>query len=74
MLLLEASFISLSFSFSFFSAAIAAAAAAWTASGNEAAFSFDVMVAAGAEMMTFRLLEPSDVLEASVCFSAVLPF
>jgi hypothetical protein len=64
-LLFEASFISFAFSFSFFSAANAAEAAAWTASGNEAAFSVDVIVAAGAEITTFLLLEPSDDLEFS---------
>lgn len=58
-LLFEANLISLDFSFSFFSAAIAADAAAWTASGSDAA-----EVVAGAEMITFFTLEPSDAFES----------
>lgn len=71
MLLFEASFISLDFSFSFFSAANAAVAAAWTASGREAGFSLDVIVAAGAEITTFLVVVLS-VLGVSDSFSNVL--
>ena len=53
---------------------MAAAAAACTASGNEVAFSFEVIVAAGAEITTFLVLESSEILDGSVCFAVVLSF